>query len=92
MDGVLDANKVREAEESEREAGRIGRPRADELPRARRVIEDILSQRLFAIILAVHAAENGLGGNRERVAAMLELIHNESVASLEDLRRLGALE
>lgn len=57
----------------------------------RRSTEETLSQRLFAIILAVHAAEANLGADPIRLAAILELIHAQSTASLEDLRRLGAL-
>jgi hypothetical protein len=57
----------------------------------RRQGEEKLSQRLYSIILAVHAAENSLLKDPARLSAILELIHNQSAASLEDLRRLGAL-
>lgn len=62
-----------------------------EAMRLRRETEDVLSQRLFSIILAVHAAETSLIESPKRLSAILELIHTQSAASLEDIRRLGAL-
>jgi signal transduction histidine kinase len=63
----------------------------DDRERARRATEDSLSQRLFSIILAVHAAEASLDKDPDRLEATLELIRTQSAASLEDLRRLTGL-
>ena len=57
----------------------------------RRVGDDEIAQRLFSIILAVRAAENSLVKNPARLTAILELIHTQSAASLETLRRINAL-
>jgi signal transduction histidine kinase len=59
--------------------------------RLRREGQDRLSQRLFSIILAVHAAENNVDKNPDLLPAILSLIHTQSAASLDDLRSLGAL-
>ena len=57
----------------------------------RRVAEDVISQRLFSILLAAYAAETRLLEDPVQLAEVLELIRTQSAASLEDLRRLAAL-
>lgn len=63
----------------------------DDRSRLRRQHQEELSQRLYSIILAVHAAENIVGDHPGLMSAILELIHTQSAASLEDVRRLRAL-
>jgi hypothetical protein len=65
--------------------------KCDHLSRLRREAEDQLSQRLFSIILAVHAAQNSADENPGLLPAILTLIKAESAASLEDVRHLAAL-
>ncbi len=56
-----------------------------------RATEEMLAQRLYSILLAVHSAEANLARRPDRLAATLELIRLQSIASLQDIRHLATL-
>jgi hypothetical protein len=80
-----------ESERRKREVQRLDPKAPDDPAASRRSAEEVISQRLYSIILAVHAAEQQLADDPVRLAAILALIRTQSVASLEELRRLSTL-
>jgi hypothetical protein len=63
----------------------------DDHERLRRAGEEMISQHLYSIILAIHTAEASLVKNPGRLPAILGLIHTQSEACLDELRRLATL-
>jgi hypothetical protein len=83
--GVMESRIDRDVPIRKPGARRVNRVRVlikfDDGERSRRATEDLLSQRLFSIVLAVHAAEVSLAENPARLGKILELIQVQSAAS-----------
>jgi hypothetical protein len=62
-----------------------------ERERVHRTTEEVISQRIYSIVLAIHAAERSLTQNPSHLPKILDLIHTQAEACLEDIRRLASL-